>query len=95
MANITPCKSQQENVSAKGDTMLTCIDTMNPRDSGVLTSAWYMGIAVTSAPMPSPLMIRPAVNMPLLVEPAHRAAPMMRIPAAYWIVLLREYLSAK
>ena len=75
--------------------MHTCIDTMNPRDSGVLTSAWYIGIAVTSAPIPSPLMIRPAVNMPLVVEPAQRAAPTIRIAAANWIVRLREYLSAK
>lgn len=84
---------------------------MNPRLSGVETSAWYLkvdqlslniccrecsyiGMTVTSAPIPKPLMIRPARNIPLFTEPAQMAAPMIRIPAATWIVRLRPHLSA-
>lgn len=75
--------------------MTPCMETMKPRDSGVETSAWYIGIAVTSAPIPRPLMIRPARNMPELFEPAQMAAPRIRIAAATWMVLLRENLSAQ
>ena len=70
------------------------METMNPRDSGVETSAWYIGMVETREPIPRPLMKRPARNMPLLTEPAQIAAPMLSTTAANWMVRFRPNLSA-
>jgi len=39
-------------------------------------------------------MIRPAMNIPLLTDPAQMAAPMIRMNAEIWMVLFRPHLSA-
>ena len=67
---------------------------MNPREVGVETSAWYIGIHVTKIPIPNPAIIRAAMNMPTLTEPAQRPAPMLRMIAPIWMVCFRDRASA-